>query len=102
MNMPVLYRNPEDPFRSHQRQLHIRSAYHLPNLTSHPTHAHLPTEGIVLRPVSKSDAPPSDGMTNTETVCPEGDREALNDSSFEEAECSDHDEDTGTVCMCDM
>ena len=100
-----LSRQPEDPLRSLQRQLHIRSAHLVTNYTSHTAHGHhLPTEGIVLRPVVKSDGPNQDGSANIESVCVEGEGGTLHDSSFEDVDGSEREDETGdgTFYVCHM
>ena len=86
-------RQAEDAGWSLQRQLHVRSAYHLPNHTSHTSHARLPVDGVTLHPVAKLDALYPDGASNIGTVGP--DHGSQQESSLEEADGSDQDEETG-------
>ena len=91
-----VYRQTEDVGWSLQRQLHVRSASHLPNQTSHTPHARLPVEGVSLHPVAKLDNLYPDEASNIRSVCPvERDDGSQQDSSLEEADGSEQDEETG-------
>ena len=93
--MIVLPRQPEDLNWSHQRQLHVRSAYHTPNLPPLPSHSILPpTEGVTLRPVARSDVLNSERVSGSamgEVLSAEVEMGSSQESSFDEDAGSDQD-----------